>query len=160
MNNIVDIKNSIILKKLNGHSGCFIDLMYDITNDYKFVRKASNLSYSNRLYKQLTKQNDFAINHCNDQYITAPALYYNERTKSYVDTIKLNDINNCSTFYMEYVSGKTLAEAIDTMQIKCIKHFGKILHSYFNDALSKSIATKLNVNEIDKKLNTYKLWDL
>ncbi len=149
----IDVKNAIVLKKLNGHSGCFIDLMYDANNDYKFVRKASNESYSGRLHNQLAKQKDFAIDHYNNQYITAPAIRYNIKTQSYIDSIRLNDINNCSTFYMDYVPGKTLAESIDTLPIKSIKHFGKILHKYFDETISKSTLSKLDVNEIDKKLN-------
>lgn len=148
----IDIKNSIVLKNLKGHSGCFIDLMYDSHNDYKFIRKSSTADYSSRLYNQMSKQNEYALNHINNKNITAPQIKHTN-PNSFDNTIKAKDGNKLAAFYMEYIPGKTLAEAIDTMQIKSIKQYGKVLHNYFDEALSHSTDSRLNIDEIDKKLN-------
>lgn len=140
----IDSDNSIVLKQLKGHSGCYIDLMYDITNNYKFVRKSSEESYSNRLCVQLSKQQTFALSHINDNKIDAPLVLE-------------QDTDSMSVFYMDYIPGKTLAEAIDTMPIDNIKHYGKILHSYFDKALAQSKFVQLEANnslEINKKLDS------
>lgn len=132
------------IKKLNGYSGCKIDLM---SNNYTlFVKKTSNIpQYNMRLKKQLKKQINFK-----SEAVKAPKIYdynYNEDGLFY--------------FNMEFVSGKTLAEYTQDILITEIIDFIKCLFKsiYFTSDIqnpkAKSIFYK-KIKELEIKLSNKK----
>lgn len=129
------------IKKLNGYSGCKLDLMSN--NDTLFVKKTSNIpQYNMRLKKQLKKQLNFK-----SEAVKAPKIYdynYNEDGLFY--------------FNMEFVSGKTLAEYTQDILITEIIDFIKCLFKsiYFTSEIqnpkAKSIFDK-KIKELEIKLS-------
>jgi hypothetical protein len=78
----------MIVKKLNGHSGCNIELIKE--KDLFFVRKSSTKkSYNKRLEKQMLKQSLFS-----SSKIKTPIIYKTGYNK-----------NNLYYYDMEYIKG-------------------------------------------------------
>ena len=145
-----------LIKKLNGYSGCKLDLMSN--NDTLYVRKTSNIpQYNMRLKKQLKKQLNFK-----SEAVKAPKIYdynYNEDGLFYFD--------------MEFISGKTLAEYTQDILITEIVDFIKCLFKsiYFTSdeenpkakdifkkkirELEIKISNKTNLNEAFNILNDF-----
>lgn len=122
------------IKKLNGYSGCKLDLMTD--NNLLFVKKTSNVpQYNMRLKKQLKKQMNFI-----SESIKAPKIYnYNY------------DENGLFYFDMEFISGKTLAEYTQDILITEIVDFIKCLFKtiYFTLEKPNPKAQSIFIKKID-----------
>lgn len=97
--------NFDFIKKLEGHSGCSLNLLK--MDDLFFVRKfSSSLNYNTRLKKQCIKQYKF-----NFQNVLAPKIF------------KYGIENDCFYFDMEFIQGKTLSEYFSSILITEIADF-------------------------------------
>ena len=127
-----------LIKKLNGHSGCTVNLVQD--NECIYVSKMSgDVSYNFRLKKQCKKQSNFISKVVN---ISAPKI------------IRCGYNLNRFFFDMEFVQGKTMAEYSEYIKIMEIADFMKCL---FHTLYWNEYKEDLNVNKIfSNKINELK----
>ena len=133
----------MIVKKLNGHSGCNIELIKE--KELFFVRKSSTKkSYNKRLEKQMLKQNLFS-----SSKIKTPIIYktgYNKDNLYYYD--------------MEYIKG-VFFEYIENQNIASIKNKFKVILDFISesneisDNISSDTINKLNRLDVSKKYDNY-----
>ena len=104
---------SKIIKNLNGHSGCKIDLATD-GNDIYVTKMSASKEYNFRLKKQYQKQRKFV----NSQRVLAPRIY------------NCGYHNELFYFNMEYLKSKTLAEYMQDISIIEIADYIKCLFDF------------------------------
>lgn len=122
-----------MLKKLNGHSGCNINLCQK--DKLFFVRKDSGSSkYNLRLKKQCKKQNLFHA-----EQVSSPAIL----NCGYKD-------QNIFYFDMEYIEGNTLATELSNIVISDIQSLMNILFNnlYMQNLEKMPKANKIFLNKI------------
>lgn len=141
---------SKLLKNLNGHSGCIIDLLQD--EEKIFVsKKSSDKNYNLRLKKQCIRQSRFEANYG----VYSPKVYN-----------KGIDENGLFYFDMEYVQGKTLAQYSEYIKITEIADFIKCLFKSLymdNSKLNKNPRTeyifKKKIKSLKSKIKNNKIVD-
>ncbi|MBR1544810.1 MAG: phosphotransferase [Alphaproteobacteria bacterium] len=119
------------IKKLNGHSGCELSLFSSEDGKIFVRKKSSSFEYNLRLKKQFIKQNKYNLD-----MAKTPKIY----------GYGMDD--NLFFFDMEYVSGITFSEYINTIKITELIDYIKILFSSLPINCSQK---NFNVNKIFEK---------
>ncbi len=103
-------KDYKVLKKLNGHSGCFINLIKDGESIY-VSKMSKDINYNYRLKMQCKKQKSFVPTHG----------VYSPRVHSY------GYKSDLFYFNMQFVQGKTMAEYTNDIKVSEIVDFIRLL---------------------------------
>ena len=133
----------MIVKKLNGHSGCEVYLMEE---SYQFVRKiSSDIEYNQRLMSQMDKQTTFR-----NSTLKTPVIFNSGFTKD--------------KFYfdMEYIRGSNFHEFIQKENISNVKSkFATVLdfietNNDLNENVKDCILNKIDNLQISTQYDCYK----
>ena len=133
----------MIVKKLNGHSGCEVYLMRE---EHSFVRKiSSDVEYNQRLVSQMNKQGAFR-----NSTLKTPQIFNSGfmEDKFYFD--------------MEYIRGSNFHEFVQKENISNVKSkFATVIdfietNTDLNESVKKDIQSKINNLQIDSQYDRYR----
>lgn len=130
----------MIIKVLNGNSGCKVLLCQKEESQQKYVRKISACKeYNDRLRKQMLKQ--LNLNSFNPE-VKTPVI------------IKDGYVGECFYFDMEYIQGKLLSECINDLDHITISPYIQMTVNYLLSIQSKDIIFEDASQKIHNKLQT------
>lgn len=133
------MKDKIIIKNLNGHSGCTVDLVANGNNVY-ISKTSASTEYNYRLKKQYNKQRIFI----ESENVLAPKI------------LNCGYIDKLFYFDMEYIKGKTMAEYVNDISITEISDYIRCLFAslYFENELIYDKTTKIFLSKINSLKKT------
>jgi hypothetical protein len=130
----------LIIKALNGNSGCQVLLCQKKESKQKYIRKiSSGKEYNDRLYSQMLKQSNFNSS--------------NVKVKT-PDIISNGYIGEYFYFDMEYIQGKLLSECINDLDHITISPYIKMTSNYLLEIQNKDVCYKDSSHNIHSKLKT------